>query len=79
MLVISGHNVNTGDHPAACNRVPQKSGGAGALHPEPAHFELQAVPAEAQAPRLAARHYFDRDLTTFEKLRESFRLLTKPA
>jgi len=27
----------------------------------------------------AARHYFDRDLTTFEKLRESFRLLTKPA
>lgn len=27
----------------------------------------------------AARHYFDRDLATFEKLRESFRLLTKPA
>lgn len=27
----------------------------------------------------AARHYFDRDLATFEKLRESFRLLPKPA
>jgi hypothetical protein len=27
----------------------------------------------------AARYYFDRDLATFEKLRESFRLLTKPA
>ncbi len=27
----------------------------------------------------AARHYFDRDLATFEKLRESFRILTKPA
>jgi hypothetical protein len=27
----------------------------------------------------AARHYFDRDLATFEKLRDSFRLLTKPA
>lgn len=27
----------------------------------------------------AARHYFERDLTTFDKLRESFHLLTKPA
>jgi hypothetical protein len=27
----------------------------------------------------AARYYFDRDLATFETLRESFRLLTKPA
>lgn len=27
----------------------------------------------------AARHYFDRDLPVFERLRESFRLLTKPA
>ncbi len=27
----------------------------------------------------AARHYFDRDLATFEKLRESFHFLTKPA
>lgn len=27
----------------------------------------------------AARHYFDRDLATFEKLRESFHLLTKAA
>lgn len=27
----------------------------------------------------AARHYFDRDLQTFERVRESFRLLTRPA
>ncbi len=27
----------------------------------------------------AARYYFDRDLPVFEQLRESFRLLTKPA
>lgn len=27
----------------------------------------------------AARHYFDRDLPTFERVRESFRLLTRPA